>query len=522
MKELVYHRLLLPALDTYADKAGFVDRGGRTTYGEHGDRVFRLSHALRHELGVEPGHRFAVMATNSREYLELYHAAFLGTGIINPLNLRLAGKELDYILRDSGTEVAFVDAFFAEHLARALDESDQPSPLRHVVLIGDGDVPHDIRYDDLIAAGDAVVPDEPEEDDAALLMYTGGTTGLPKGVLLEHRAEILNLYHIAMSISLDPESVYLHQTPMFHAASMGGILGIPAAGGTSVFMPMFDPGAAMTLIEDEGVTQTMMVPTMVAMVLNHPEYQPERLGSLTQLTYGASPMPAAILDRLLTDCPDLNITQGYGMTESSSLLTWLDAKDHRAGGPRLRSAGRPVPGVVLSIRDDEGHEVKRGQTGEVWARAGNYMREYWNKHEATEEAFEDGWYHTGDAGYLDDGNYLFLVDRVKDMIVTGGENVYSTEVESAISRHDAVAQVAVIGIPHEVWGEQVHAIVVLHPGAEATEDDIREFARKHIAGYKVPKSIEFRTDPLPLSGALKVLKRDLRAPYWSSHARGVN
>ncbi len=522
MKELVYHRLLLPALDTYADKAGFVDGGRRTTYGEHGDRVFRLCHALRHELGIDAGHRFAVMATNSREYLELYHAAFLGTGIINPLNLRLAGKELDYILRDSGTEVAFVDAFFAEHLARALDESDEPSPLRHVVLIGDGDVPHDMRYDDLIAAGDAVVPDEPEEDDAALLMYTGGTTGLPKGVLLEHRAEILNLYHIAMSISLDPESVYFHQTPMFHAASMGGILGIPAAGGTSVFMPMFDPGAAMALMEDEGVTQTMMVPTMVAMVLNHPDYRPERLGSLTQLTYGASPMPAAILDRLITDCPDLDITQGYGMTESSSLLTWLDAKDHRVGGPRLRSAGRPVPGVVLSIRDEDGHEVKRGQTGEVWARAGNYMREYWNKHEATEEAFAGGWYHTGDAGYLDEGNYLFLVDRVKDMIVTGGENVYSTEVESAISLHDAVAQVAVIGIPHEVWGEQVHAIVVLHPGAEATEEDIREFARQHIAGYKVPKSIEFRTDPLPLSGALKVLKRDLRAPYWSSHARGVN
>ena len=512
MKELIYHRLLLPAVDTYADKVGFLDGDRRRTYGEHGDRVLRLAHALRHQLGVEPGQRFAVMATNSHEYLELYHAAFLGAGIINPLNLRLAGKELDYILRDSGTEVAFVDAFFAEHLARALDESDEPSPLRHLVLIGDADVPHDIRYDDLVDAGDAVVPDETEEDDPVVLMYTGGTTGLPKGVLLDQRAEMLNLYHIAMSISLDPDTVYLHQTPMFHAASMGGILGVPAAGGTSVFMPMFEPGAAMDVIERHQVTQTMMVPTMVAMVLNHPDYRPERVASLTQLTYGASPMPAAILDRLLAECPTLDVTQGYGMTESSSLLTWLDAADHRVGGPRLRSAGRPVPGVVLSIRDDDGNEVKRGETGEVWARAGNYMREYWNKHEATEEVFRGGWYHTGDAGFLDDGNYLFLVDRVKDMIVTGGENVYSTEVESAISRHEAVAQVAVIGIPHEVWGEQVHAIVVLHPGAEASEDEIREFAREHIAGYKVPKSVEFRTDPLPLSGALKVLKRELARP----------
>ncbi len=522
MKELIYHRLLLPALDTYADKVGFLDGGRRRTYGEHGDHVLRLAHALREQLGIEPGQRFAVMATNSHEYLELYHAAFLGAGIINPLNLRLAGKELEYILRDSGTEVAFVDTFFAEHLSRALDESDEPSPLRHLVLIGDGDVPHDIRYDDLLASGDLAVPPEPEEDDPVVLMYTGGTTGLPKGVLLDQRAEMLNLYHIAMSISLDPDTVYLHQTPMFHAASMGGILGVPAAGGTSVFMPLFEPAAAMDVIEEHGVTQTMMVPTMVAMVLNQPDYRPERLASLTQLTYGASPMPGAVLDRLLTDCPDLDVTQGYGMTESSSLLTWLDAEDHRAGGPRLRSAGRPVPGVVLSIRDDEGNEVKRGQTGEVWARAGNYMREYWNKHEATEEAFRDGWYHTGDAGYLDDGNYLFLVDRVKDMIVTGGENVYSTEVESAISGHDAVAQVAVIGIPHEIWGEQVHAIVVLQAGAEATEDEIREFARQQIAGYKVPKSVEFRTDPLPLSGALKVLKRELREPYWSGHDRGVN
>ncbi len=522
MKELVYHRMLLPALDAWADKEGFIDGDRRRTYAQHGDRVLRLIHAMRHQLGVQPGDRFAVMATNSHEYLELYHAAFLGGGIINPLNLRLAGKELDYIVRDSGTEVAFVDVFFAEHFARALAESDEPSPIRHVVLIGDGDVPHDVRYDDLLPSGEPQVPDEPEETDPVVLMYTGGTTGLPKGVLLEHRAEMLNLYHIGMSVPLDPTSVFLHQTPMFHAASMGGILGIPAAGGTSVFMPLFDPAGAMALIEQHGVTQTVMVPTMIGMMLNNEAFAPERLATMKQLTYGASPMPAAILDRLLELYPDLEICQGYGMTESSSLLTWLNGDDHRAGGPRLRSAGRPVPGVILSIRDEDGNELPRGDAGEVWAKAGNYMREYWNKPEATAEAFAGGWYHTGDAGYLDEGNYLFLVDRVKDMIVTGGENVYSTEVESAISKHEAVEQVAVIGIPHDVWGEQVHAIVVLHQGAEATEDEIREFARQHIAGFKVPKSVEFRDEPLPLSGALKILKRELRDKYWADHERGVN
>jgi long-chain acyl-CoA synthetase len=522
MKELVYHRLLLPVLDRYADRIGFIDGDYEGSYADHADRVFRLSRALRDELGVERGDRFAVMATNSHQFLELYHAAFLGAGVINPLNLRLAGNDLDYIVRDSGTEVVFVDTFFAQHFANALAASDEPSPIRKTVLIGDGDVPHDVTYEDLIATTEPTVPDEPEESDLAVLMYTGGTTGLPKGVALDQRAEMLNLYHVAMVLRLDENAVFLHQTPMFHAASMGGILGLPYTGGVSVFMPLFDPGPAMDLIEEHGVTQTVMVPTMIAMMLGHPEFSPERLASLRQLTYGASPMPAGVLDRLLSLYPELELSQGYGMTESSAVLTFLDAADHRAGGPRLQSAGRPCPGVVLSIRDPEGNEVATGESGEVWARAGNLMQGYWNDPDASAEAFEGGWYHTGDAGYLDEGGYLFLVDRVKDMIVSGGENVYSAEVESAISRHDAVEQVAVIGIPHATWGEQVHAIVVLHDGATSSEEELQEFARSLIAGYKVPKSIEFRTEPLPLSGALKILKRELREPYWGARDRGVN
>ncbi|MDH3707039.1 MAG: AMP-binding protein [Acidimicrobiia bacterium] len=522
MKELVYHRLLLPALDNFADKTAFLDQGYEGTYAQHGDRVFRLSHALKHQLGIERADRFAVMSTNNHQFLELYHAAFLGAGVINPLNLRLAGKELDYIVRDSGTEVVFADAFFAPLIAQAMDASEGDSPLRHIVLIGEGDVPHDLTYDDLLAAGEPVVPDEPEEDDLAVLMYTGGTTGLPKGVAVEHRAELLNLYHVGMELDFESDAVYLHQTPMFHAASMGGIMGTPGSGATSVFMPLFDPAGAMALIEAHSVTQTVMVPTMIGMMLNHPEFAPEKLASLELLTYGASPMPSAILDRLIELYPDLDISQGYGMTECSAVLTWLSADDHRAGGPRLRSAGRPVPGVRLSIQDDDGTVLARGETGEVCAMAGNFMREYWNKPDATAEVFRDGWYHTGDAGYLDEGGYLFLVDRVKDMIVTGGENVYSAEVESAISQLDAVEQVAVIGIPHDTWGEQVHAIVVLVAGAEITEAEIQEHTREHIAGYKVPKSVEFRAEPLPLSGAMKVLKKDLRAPYWEGHERGVN
>lgn len=509
MKELVYPRLFYPAVERYSTKVGVVDSDHEATFSEHAERVGRLVGALQ-GLGLGRRDRFAVMATNSHEYLELYHAAFVGGGIINPLNLRLAGAELRFILEDSGTKVIFVDDAFADHLARSLEGSG----LQLVtVRIGTGSEA-ELRYEDLLAQAQPVVPEEPEEDDPVVLMYTGGTTGLPKGVVLDQRAELLNLYHIASTFGLGDQRVYLHQTPMFHAASVGGVLGVPAAGGVSVTIPLFEPRVVMEAIERHSVNWTVMVPTMISMVMDHEEFRPERLSTLKDLVYGASPMPQALVERLLAAFPDLKVWQGYGMTESSSVLTVLDDEDHRRGGELLRSAGRPTLGVVLSIQDEEGRLLPAGETGEVCARAGNLMTEYWNRPEETADAFRGGWYHTGDAGHLDQEGYLFLVDRVKDMIVTGGENVYSVEVENAISTHPAVNQVAVIGIPDAKWGEAVHAVVVLNKGATATESDLQEHARKFIAGYKVPKSIEFRAEPLPLSGAMKVLKRELRTPYW--------
>ena len=517
MKELIYHRHLLPATEQHAGRVAVIDGAYTATYAQHLDRVARVAGALP-SLGVGRGDRFAVMALNSHQFLELYHAAFLGTGVVNPLNLRLAAKELAFILADSGTKVCFTDAFFAKVIDQVRDEVG----LEHVVLIGDGDAPHDVTYEDVLAAATPTIPDEPEEEDPVILMYTGGTTGMPKGVLLDQRAELLNLYHVSMAWKIASDEVYLHQTPMFHAASMGGIVGVPAQGGTSTIVPLFDPAAVMDVIERDRVTMTVMVPTMIGMLLSHEAFRPERFAGLRTLTYGASPMPSALLDRLLGAFPSLEILQGYGMTESSAVLTVLGAEEHRIGGARLRSAGRPIQGVVLSVQDDLGNPVPTGATGEVCARGGNFMREYWKQPDATAEAFRDGWYHTGDAGYLDEGGYLFLVDRVKDMIITGGENVYSVEVENAISTYPDVAQVAVIGIPDEKWGEAVHAIVVPRDGTHPTEHDIIEHAREAIAGYKVPKSVEIRTEPLPLSGALKVLKKDLRAPYWAGHERAVN
>jgi long-chain acyl-CoA synthetase len=308
---------------------------------------------------------------------------------------------------------------------------------------------------------------------------------------------------------------------MFHAASFGGVMVIPAIGATTTFVPLFDPGPVLDVIEHHQVSCTVMVPTMIQMLLDHPEFRPERLASMKVLTYGASPMPTALLERLIASLPDMGIYQGYGMTESCGLLTCLGPEDHRQGGGLLKSAGRPLPGSVVTIQGPDRDMLSPGVTGEVCARAGNLMREYWHRPEETEAAFAGGWYHTGDAGYLDDRGYLYLVDRVKDMIVTGGENVYSAEVENAVGSHPAVSQVAVIGIPSDKWGETVHAIVVLAAHAEVTEDELRAWARERIAGFKVPKSFEFRTEPLPLSGAMKVLKRQLRAPYWAAEGRSV-
>ena len=519
MKELVWHRQLLPAVDRNATAPFLTDTGSgvTTTYAEHGSRVLRLANAMRKELGVAPGDRVAVMSLNSGAFEELYHAGMLGAAVLNPLNLRFAPRELTHVLSDSVTKVVFVDVWFAG----VIDSVRQAAGVEKVVLVGEGDGPHDYRYEDLIAAGEEVLPPEPDEDDAALLMYTGGTTGLPKGVLLTQRNLILTAYHIAMTVRIERNDVYLVQVPMFHAASMGAIVGMPTTGGKLVTVPVFDPGGVMKACEEHGCNNTIMVPTMLAMTFAHPEYSPERLRSLERLTYGASPMPRPVLDRLRNDQPQLELYQGYGMTESAALVSVLMPEDHLRE-EKLASAGRPVQGTVVQIQDEHGDPVPVGQVGEVCIRGGQFMKEYWRRPEETAEVFRDGWYHSGDAGRVDDEGFLYLVDRTKDMIVTGGENVYSTEVEQAVASHPAVAQVAVIGIPHDLYGEAVHAVVVLRPDASASEEELIEHCRGQIAGYKVPKSVSFREEPLPLSGAMKVLKRELRAPYWEGRDRGVN
>ncbi|MDQ1515268.1 MAG: hypothetical protein QOE80_1098 [Actinomycetota bacterium] len=520
MKELVFHRLLLPTVESHAAAPAVIDgeTGRVATFGEHLDRVERLASALRTELGVQPGDRVAVLGQNSLPFMELWHAALLGAAVINPLNIRFSPEELGFVLSDSGTRVCFVDRSFAD----SIDEIRERAGLETVVLWGDGDVPHDVAYEKLLAAGTPGVPAEPAEDDPAVLMYTGGTTGPPKGVVLDQRAEVLNQYHFAMAVPWVREWPFLIQTPMFHGASMLGIMGAAAFGVPSVVLPGFEPEKVMAAMERHRIGMTVMVPTMINMVLQHPAFDPARLGSLRRLVYGAAPMPTALIERVLGLFPELDLIQGYGMTEAATILTILTGDDHRRGRNFLSSAGRPVPGVELSIQSEDDRPLESGEVGEVCARGGNYMREYWNRADETEAAFRGGWYHSGDMGYRDVDGYLFLVDRAKDMIVTGGENVYSAEVENAIASHLQVAQVAVIGIPDEQWGEAVHAVVVPSPGSTLSAEEVIAHARQTIAGYKVPKSVSFRKEPLPMSAAMKVLKRALRAPFWEGRDRAIN
>jgi long-chain acyl-CoA synthetase len=524
MKELVFPRLMLPRAESHADKVAFVDvtsEGVRYegTFGDHLDRVRRLAHALGSELGVHRGDRFAVLATNGHEFIELFHAALFGAGVVNPLNIRFTAAELAYVLSDSGTKVVFTDPIFAS----LLDQARRENALELDALVVFGGEPPGVSgivgYEELLAASEPKAPLEPDEDDPVVLMYTGGTTGLPKGALLDQRAEVLNLYHVGLEIGLREDRRFLFQAPMFHAAVVAGVVGIPASAATSVCIPLFDPGLVLRVVEEQRIDTTMVIPVMLSMLEKHPDFAPERLRGLRQLVYGAAPASPTLLRRWMAMLPDTDFYQGYGMTEAASVLTMLGPAEHRRG--LFEAAGAPVFGVELLVTDSLGNAVPQGETGEVCARGGNLMSRYWGKAQETAEVFRDGWYRTGDVGFLDGDGYLHLTDRAKDMIVTGGENVYSTEVENVLAAHPAVREVAVIGIPSETWGEAVHAVVVLEEGMRATAEELIEHAKKFLAGFKVPKSVEFHNGPLPLSGAFKPLKRELRKRYWAGRGRDV-
>jgi long-chain acyl-CoA synthetase len=494
------------AIRMAGDKVGVIDGDASFTFKALHERCARLAGALT-GMGLNKGDRVAILAGNSHRYIETYVGAPAAGFVVVPLNTRHAEPELKYALEDSEARVLIIDR----------DPGELADVVQHVVVIPDA-------YEALIDGAEPVeLGVDLNENDLAGLFYTGGTTGKSKGVMLSHRNLIANTYHYLVSIQQSADDVMLVMAPMFHAAGSNGILANIWTTGVQITLDAFDPARALDLIEQHKVTETLGVPTMLAAIAEEQHARPRETSTLRMIAHGGSPIATEVLRRTHSAFPTAQLNEVYGATELSPLTTVLIGEEHLIDDDRARSCGRPVVGNEIQILNIEGDPVETGSVGEVVVRGPNVMQGYWNKPEQTESVLKDGSYWTGDLGYMDEDGYLFLVDRSKDMIVSGGENVYSTEVEEVIYQHPAVLEAAAFGVPDEKWGEAVWAVVVpreTHHNIDPNE--IIEFCRERIAGYKVPKGIDLRSEALPKSGPGKVLKRELRAPYWEGKDRAVN
>jgi long-chain acyl-CoA synthetase len=519
-----------------------VTAAGRTvTYRELAARCTALAGALD-GLGVERGERVAWLGENSLAHLEAWLGVPAAGRVLADLNFRLAVEELAFMIEDCGARVLVCDA---GQLAVARELRERCAVLRTVVLEGEGDGGEEPGYEALLdaagsapggsgaagSAGGAASPAHSVDPDTlAAISYTGGTTGLPKGVMLSHGNLTANALHNLILTGHRSEDTFLHVCPMFHSAGVSNVFASTWAGARQVVLPRFDPVAVAETIERERVTLTTLVPTMLGRFVDHlrGEGAGADLSTLRNLHYAGSPITPA-LQRRAGETLHCELAEMYGMTECAPSVTHLVPDVHRrglAGGEphatRLASVGVPIAGVRAEVRSAAGEPLAPGEIGEVWVNGPNVMLGYWNRPEATAEALVDGWYRTGDAAYADSDGYLFIVDRLKDMVISGGENVYSVEVENVLAAADGVREAAVFGVPDERWGERVHAVVVVAEGADVTPESLQAFCRERIAGFKVPRSFELRAQPLPKSGAGKVLKTDLRAPYWREVGRGVS
>lgn len=487
---------LLRAESMHKTKLAFVCGDRTRTFEEFVDRCRRVGSVLD-LLGVGTGDRVGLLAANSDVYAELYCGVPASGRAIVPLNSRWAVPELTYALEDAGAKILIADQDAGE-LAECVDR----------VISFD-------EYEQLLQESSPKEFADTSEADLAGLFYTSGTTGKSKGVMLTHRNLIANTLHSQITMPLGADDTYLVVAPMFHAAGSNSVLQCLALGVCQVVVPAFEPNLCLDLIEKYRCSATLAVPTMVAALVEAQSANPRDTSSVTLICHGASPIATQVLKRAHEEFPDAELLHLYGATETAPLVTGLRHEENLIGTSRGKSVGHPSLGVSVRI------DAPAGEAGEVLVQGPNVMQGYWNKPEQTAAALQNGWYRTGDIGYLDDEGFLYLVDRAKDMIISGGENVYCSEVEEVIYQNPKVLEATVFGVPNEQWGEQVHAVVV--PRDESlTSEELIEFCRESLGGYKLPRSVEFRSEELPKSGPGKVLKRELRAPYWEGKDRSIN
>jgi acyl-CoA synthetase (AMP-forming)/AMP-acid ligase II len=500
------------------DKPAVRADGVTWSFAELHDREQRAVTALK-SLGVSAGDRVGWLALNHMDYVALMYACFRMGAVLVAINARLVPREIAYVLNDAGIDVLITETAFLPLVA----EAQKATGLSTVLLL-------DAAHDDRPAFGDFVMGHAPDSapvaaapDDIAIQMYTSGTTGFPKGALLSHRQLLVASASFEMvadtGAAVHDDDVALVAMPLFHATGTCWVLAAMYVGTTIVILSRPDIAGIVAAIVQHRITRLVLVPAVLLAISLHLETVPADLGSVRLLIYGASPIPLGVLRRALVAFPNAGFVQVYGATETTGAVTYLPPEDHDpAGNTRMRGCGKPYPANEIRIIDGDGNDLPLGEVGEIIIKSPTNMTGYHNQPEATAKVLVGGWYHSGDAGYLDADGYLYIHDRVKDMIVSGGENIYPAEVENALHEHPAVADCAVIGVPDAKWGEAVKAVVVKK--AEVTAAELIAFARTRIAGYKLPKSVDF-IDALPRNASGKILKKDLRAPYWPEGGRQV-
>ncbi len=506
----------------FGDVEAVVDGERRFTYAQYAERTHRLANALR-GMGVAPGDRVSFMSYNSHQLLEAYYGVLEAGAVLNPLNVRLAPAEIGYILGHAGSRVVFYHVDF-EPMVTAL-RSSLPAEVRWIRMEGPSD-----EYEPLLAGAVTTYrAPEVDEDAMAELFYTSGTTGRPKGVALTHRNLYLHGLEVAIALRVTDADTILHVVPLFHVNGWGAPHWMTLVGGRHVMLRKFDPAELLRLVEAEGVTHLLGVPTIFNAVVNHPDHATRDLSSLKEAMIGGAPASPTLVDAIERELGCTAIV-GYGLSETTPVISLARPRVHLTASERPEMAARrkamtgyALPGTQLRVVDNDGADVRPDgeQIGEIVVRSNVVMEGYYRDPEATDEKIRKGWFHTGDMAVMDAQGYLVIKDRSKDIIISGGENISSVEIENAIVSHPAILECAVVAAPDEKWGEVAVALVVLKEGASATADELREHVRSQLAGFKVPRDMEFR-DALPKGGTGKILKGDLREPYWEGREKRVN